>query len=500
MNNTLIKLDKIHCSLDRNHQISDLSWLINSGDHWAVVGSNGAGKTALAGVLGGDIPLSSGRILRHSELEGKQAIAYVSFELQVALHEHDRRFDDSNVREDAFDPRTLARDAILQGADPGKEFDAWVSRFRLKHILERGIRFISSGEMRKVLLLRAVTSQPAILVLDNPLEGLDRQSQQDIEQLINQLALEFNIILLSRRREDIVPCINQLLLIDDLKITAAGPREAIEQSDAFKHLFPPLPPAPEQLPRPDPMLEYFKVDNQQALVSMHNISVSYHDDPVMRGISFSLIPGQHTSLSGPNGCGKSTLLSLMTGDSHKAYGQDITLFGIKRGSGESVWDIKRKFGQVSNQLHESYISGWTTKEVVISGFFDSIGLYENYGGCEDRAAQEWLAAMDMQPLTNTLFRKLSFGQQRMALLARAMVKYPPVLILDEPCTGLDEYNRQLFLRTLDMIAAHTDTTIVFVSHLPGEIPGCIQQELEFIPAADGLYQLVDTTRARVDHR
>ncbi len=195
--------------------------------------------------------------------------------------------------------------------------------------------------------------------------------------------------------------------------------------------------------------------------------------------------GQHTCISGPNGCGKTTLLSLVNGDNHKAYGQDITLFGLRRGSGESVWDIKQKFGLLNTQLHLGHVRGMRVLEVVVSGFFDSIGLYDDWGDAQKQIAGEWLCALGLEDIEREPFDTLSFGMQRMVLLARAMVKSPIILILDEPCLGLDGHHGQTVLRAIDHIAANSDTQVLFVSHSAGEMPDCINQWLEFVPSAAG---------------
>mgnify|MGYP006114964611 CR=1 FL=1 len=489
MANVLIKLTNLHCQLNREQRFSNINWTIEAGQHWAILGGNGAGKTALAQLLRNNIAIASGDIDYGTDICSEK-IAYVSFELQQELYALDNRFDNSNERDDAFDPGTLAQDAILQGKPSTSLYAHWVKKLCLTHVLDRGIRFLSSGEIRKVLILRAMLQQPSIIILDNPMEGLDRSSQRDMAALINELMTEqLSIILVSRRREDLLSKISHILLLQELTISASGTKDTISESDAYQNLFPPLPPMPEQIPEPDKNLAIFTASTEYPLIAAYDLQVSYHDNCVMRGIDFVVNHGQHTSISGPNGCGKSTLLSLINGDNHKAYGQDITLFGKKRGSGESVWDIKQKFGLVSNDLHNRYISGWTALEVVISGFFDSIGLYSKYGVCEEKTARAWMKTLAIVDLQKTLYKKLSYGQQRMILLARAMVKYPPILILDEPCTGLDEYHRQLFLRTLDFIAANSDTQLIFISHLPGEIPACINQELVFKPRPQGLYEL-----------
>jgi len=202
-------------------------------------------------------------------------------------------------------------------------------------------------------------------------------------------------------------------------------------------------------------------------------------------VEWTLLPGQHCCISGPNGCGKTTLLSLINGDNHKAYGQDITLFGQRRGSGESVWDIKQKFGLVDTGLHLNFARGMRVIEVVVSGFFDSVGLYDDWGDQQRQTASDWLAALGLGNVEASAFDSLSFGLQRMVLLARAMVKSPAILILDEPCLGLDGPHRRTVLDAIDHIAGNSDTQILYVSHSPGEMPRCINQQLKFLPGSDG---------------
>jgi molybdate transport system ATP-binding protein len=220
-------------------------------------------------------------------------------------------------------------------------------------------------------------------------------------------------------------------------------------------------------------------------VELRNVSVSYGELSVLRNVNWVLDRQTHCCVSGPNGCGKTTLLSLITGDNHKAYGQDITLFGIRRGSGESVWDIKQKYGQLDTQLHLNYVRGMRVVEVVVSGFFDTIGLYDDWGDQQRDIADQWLAALGLAAHGRDSFDALSFGLQRMVLLARAMVKSPIILLLDEPTLGLDGHHRKLMLRAIDHIAANSDTRIIFVSHSAGDVPACINQHLLFEPVDDG---------------
>ncbi|MEX2130080.1 MAG: ATP-binding cassette domain-containing protein, partial [Pseudohongiellaceae bacterium] len=145
---------------------------------------------------------------------------------------------------------------------------------------------------------------------------------------------------------------------------------------------------------------------------------------------------------------------------------------------------------VSNELHNRYIRGWRVLEVVVSGFFSSVGLYQDSGATQTETARCWLMAFAIDGLATAYYHELSFGQQRLVLLARAMVKFPTVLILDEPCVGLDDQFRATVLSMIDCIAGHTGTHIIYVSHTTGEEPECINQRIRFVPAAGGGFTLV----------
>lgn len=460
--------------------LTDINWHWQAGQQWAILGGNGAGKTAIANLITDALRPQRGSVERHPDLDPDRDILHLSFELQRQLIDHDIRFDDSELRADAFDVGTTVQRVVLGNGQPDQRFGDIARRCHIDHILDRGIRFVSTGESRKTLLARALYRQPKLLILDNPFEGLDHDSQAEINALINELALtDIALLVLVKQAREVPANISHVLHLEAGRSGACGTRGEVLAALAEVSPLPPLKTLPPAVER------HYSVDRQMPLLALRDVSVNYGDSTILTDINWTLNWGQHCCITGPNGAGKSTLLSLLCGDNHKAYGQSIDLFGQRRGSGESIWELKQKFGVVSTQLQLNHSGRTRVAEVVASGLYDSVGLYRDCGGSERKVALQWLRALDLEAVATQFFNQLSFGQQRLAMLARAMVKSPLILILDEPCIGLDDRHRQLILTVVDQIAARGDCHILYVSHTADEMPGCINQHLQLVPHPQG---------------
>lgn len=484
---TLLELRGVNLVYRALPALRDIDWSVTQGQQWACLGPNGAGKTSLARIISHQATHFSGELERSCHLH-ENGVAYVCFEQAKALCERDKKLDDSEFRPDASDPGTTVQSLILDGTEPDDNFTQWSARLGIEHILRRGLRFISTGEMRKALLIKAILSEPALLILDSPLDGLDRASQQEMRRIIDELLhSSITVLMLCRQMEDVPEGVTHIIVLNEGEVFTCDTRDNVLSEVAVDALM--NPPLPEMGALPAPAERDYELLPGTPLLELHDVAVSYGELEILRQVEWTLSPTTHCCISGPNGCGKTTLLSLITGDNHKAYGQDITLFGIRRGSGESVWDIKQKYGQLDTQLHLNFARGMRVLEVVVSGFFDTIGLYDDWGDVQRDRAEQWLEALGLLSFGREGFDALSFGLQRMVLLARAMVKSPAILLLDEPTLGLDGHHRKLMLRAIDHIAQNCDTRIIFVSHSAGETPQCINQHLRFEPRNDG-FELV----------
>ncbi len=327
----------------------------------------------------------------------------------------------------------------------------------------------SSGEQRRALLQHILTANPEYIIVDNVFESLDIAGQQTIVAALNQVSTHTLIIQLIYRKNDCLPFIDTVFTLADGAIINEQPREVFMQSAGKQFHFAGVIPPPIKTPA---VLE-------NTLVKMENISIQFNERPILQNICWEINQGEFWQLTGPNGSGKTTLLSMIIGDSSKGYGQRLYLFGKKKGTGETVWDIKQHIGYFTSSITGEFPRMDSAERMLLSGFVDSIGLYTLPSGQQIKLAAQWLVLLGLYEIRKQPFRFLSLAQQRMVLIARAMVKYPPLLILDEPTAGLDDENAMLFTSLINKISAETNTAIIYVSH---------RQEAGLLP--DRIFELV----------
>ncbi|WP_144211518.1 ATP-binding cassette domain-containing protein [Shewanella donghaensis] len=341
----------------------------------------------------------------------------------------------------------------------------------------RGFRELSTGETRRVMLAIALAAQPDFLVLDNPYSGLDVEHRQDLTDYLSKLDIQMMVIF--SREEDMPPWIDEIAIFSHGKLdsimdkTSWNEHPVISQIKSQSKVQSELMLAIMQRHR-----HHTHFDNP--IFELKNGKVAYSDKTIFTEVNWRIDKGQHWQVKGPNGCGKSTLLGLIFGDHPQCYSNDIHIFGKQRGSGESIWEIKKHIGMVSSALHLQYRLNCSAIDVIVSGFYDSIGLYQKASLAQQQIAEDWLTILHMSHYSKVSFKQLDYSQQRLLLIARALVKQPTLLIVDEPYQGLDYLGIRLVKNTLELIARENLSQLLYVSHYHQDSLDSIDNYLEFV--------------------
>lgn len=435
---------------------------LTGGQHTVISGLNGSGKSVLASVLANQGKVVSGE----REIAGH--CGWVSVAQQQAIIDAERRKDDADILDVVPVPST-AREVILSGVgadNNSAELSRLTALLGIGALLEREFLALSTGETRKVLLVKELLRQPDWLILDEPFDGLDVDTVARFSAYLDELRHQCTIIMVVNRVSEVPVWAKRLVFLQQGSIAwqVEADRldeEALQPLKQIMHIQHNV----NSLPGRDaechaPLLS----DSGAPLVELIDGRVAWGDNVVFEHLNWTIRPGEHWQVVGPNGSGKTCLLTLITGDNPLCYSNNLNVFGYQRGSGESIWDIKQHLGIVSNSLHLQYRVNCSVADVVCSGFYDSIGLYKTPTDRQRQLGKEWLSAVGLEHEAKTPFQSLSFGDQRLLLIVRAMVKHPSLLILDEPCNGLDDINRTKVLAMLELLAREGGTTLLYVNH------------------------------------
>jgi molybdate transport system ATP-binding protein len=494
-----LELDGISLRIDNKMVFRNTCWKFARNQNWAMVGANGSGKTLLARAIAGELPVMKGEIQYAFNLPAgaipEDFVVLLSFEQQKALAgdappavrwfsaEQEeaprvRQFlsQDSVEEVNPFEVRKRPAGSAARFARLSRGITALLD---IKPLLHSSLPSLSNGEMRKILLARALLKRPRLLILDDVFAGLDAAYREHLRVILDRLITHGSVrlLLIGPRPNELPEGITHILCVHNCRIAAQGPRRVMMRDPQICKLFG-HPKAKIIRSKRSIFPKHHTNQEPQDLVQMKNTSVRYGKRTILSDITWTVRSGESWALVGPNGSGKSTLLSLISGDNPQAYANAIFLFSRRRGSGESVWNLKKRIGMISSELHLHFPESQTCLETVVSGFQESMSSPESPSSHQRRIARRVMANLGVAKFERDPFGSLSTGIQRMTLLARAMVKAPDLLLLDEPCQGLDTMHRGMFLEILESLLRHSETTIIYVTHVADEIPNGIRKVLQ----------------------
>ena len=470
MSNPIIKISNLNFQYNQP-LLSRFDWEISAGECWMLGGLSGSGKTTLAKIISGEIKNFEGKVVvnfdENSELPKK--VLYVSNWFQFSNLEGDRNFYYQQRYNQLAKNETATVFAELNhfGKEENLDFEIleyFLKPFGFEDFKNQQLIELSSGEHKKLQLLKALWLKPQILIIDQPYTGLDVRSRQFLNQAFDDLVKENVTLILINNDDEYPESVQYFVEIENGKLVHRNSPKDFSKGE-------------ERTPKP---LPFFLQNNQESekesLIRLKNINISYGEKQVLKNIDWEVNSGEQWLLQGHNGSGKSTLLSLLNGDHPQAYANEIYLFGQKRGSGESIWDIKEKIGMISPELHWYFDMNANVGQTIASGFFDSMSLYQKLSFDQQQQLEQILYFFDLKEDKNRKLNTLPLGKQRLALLARTLIKKPKLLILDEPCQGMDNEQTQYFNQVIDDLA-NQGQSLIYVGHFESQLPKKLSHKL-----------------------
>ncbi len=469
-------------------QFSDLNFSWKKGEHWAIVGNSGKELSAFLETLRGHTIVSAGKISRPFSWEYSQQkhndgqvhsfrdlIAYVSQKYELKNRSNQQNFYFQQRFNSSESEQTLTVKECLKQVEP-KIQGPWTvenaSRaLNLNGLLDQSLLKLSNGETRRLVLAMGLMRQPRLYLMDQPLTGLDVKTRAAFGKTLQAMIQSGIHVLLTTSPGEVPDGITHVAQLNASGIIQTWPRESFPHKDLQQtklawdwNLLKAL------LPTPAP--------SDEMVVDLQDVNIRYGEKQILKNLNWQIRSGEQWLLKGPNGAGKSTLISLLIGENPQAYSQKIFLFGRKRGSGESIWDVKRPLGFVAPELPRYFPANQTCRKVILSGFFDTMGLFKKTTAEQEEFADQWLRLFDLEPVKDLLIQRLSLAQQRWTLLARALIKHPKILILDEAAQGLDDLQRALFRETIQKVCEFCPITLIYVSHYAEDVPEGVTKVFE----------------------
>ena len=469
MSAPIVHISNLNLKYQQKLVLQDLNWSIGSGENWVLRGSSGSGKTSLARAISG-LEKFAGSIEFHFNADSAlPAVAHfvASWYQFKDLEGQSNFYYQQRYNKQATETTaTVKAELESYGAKhqlPFHEVEKLLVALGFSELINSTLIQLSSGEHKKLQLVKALWFKPQLLIMDQPYNGLDKLSRQHLNELLEEITAGGTQLILISNEKELPSVIDRFAEIKagQLLITANSYTDEAE----------------EEITRPVPgFLNEAPLSAADSVIKMIDVNISYGEKQVLKNINWEVKPGEKWLLQGHNGSGKSTLLSLITGDHPQAYANNFYLFGNKRGSGESIWDIKKRMGLISPELHWYFDPSATVKHSIISGFFDSSGLFTEPDYKKRTQAAELVSYFGLDEYQDMLLNQLPLGKQRLALLARTIIKNPELLILDEPCQGLDQQQTQHFNKLVDELCKN-GTTLIYVGHFESQRPACIEKRI-----------------------
>ncbi|TWR31655.1 ATP-binding cassette domain-containing protein [Mucilaginibacter pallidiroseus] len=471
--------------------LNDVNFTINKGQHWAITGKSGSGKSVLLQVTAGNLALSAGNIsygfmqqitsmpnVTDIPLTHHQFVALVGPKhhfknlSNTANLYYQQRYNSSDSEDALTVTDYLSAVTINHHSTPYWTIDKTIAALNLTELRDKQIIKLSNGETKRLMIAAALIKNPLLLLLDNPLTGLDVQMRERFNQLFKEIAQSGVSLVMVTSAGEIPEVITNVAILDTGSIKDSISRQDFVKIQRDEDLY--------NLTNTNLVANLMSnhiVAPYHDVVRMENVVIKYGAKTVLDNVNWHIGPGERWALLGPNGAGKSTLLSLINGDNPQAYANNIVLFDRKRGSGESIWDIKSKIGFVSPELYQYFPADTSCLQVIESGFYDTLGLFRPSSKPKADLALMWMQALEIDKYARVLLKNIPASAQRLCLLARALIKNPALLIFDEPCQGLDDHQQQNFKNIVDAICSISDVTLIYVTHYQHEIPTSVTQTL-----------------------
>ena len=457
-----------------------VNFSLDEGEHIAIIGRNGAGKSMLVDIITGRHPAFPDMV-KYAFDEPYNNIKHITFRDTYGGDNDRTYFLQQRWNQMEIDEETPTVGSKLEEAYQLAGEDTPERRLLQKHIyelfhleplLDKYVILLSSGELRKFKLAASLFTNPKVLIMENPFIGLDAQTRDQLKELLAMLALEhgLQIILVLAKTDEIPNFITHIVEVKEMRVL---PKFSRSEERGVRSENTPTADSPLQCD----LTPHSTLLTPQEIIHFNHVTIRYGERIILKNLDWTVRKGEHWSLSGQNGSGKSTLLSLVCADNPQSYACDISLFGRRRGSGESIWDIKKQIGYVSPEMHRGYKQNIPALQIVASGLKDTVGLYARANDTEKKQCQKWLNILGVGHLAERRFLEMSGGEQRLVLLARAFVKEPNLLILDEPLHGLDDENRRMVKDLVDNYCLDPEKTLIYVTHYQEELPRCIDHAL-----------------------